>query len=86
VCGNRILRRIFGPKKKKVGMLQEDEANDILRSFITFPIMNLVGSYPFLYWHHSFTVQNLCRRISVKKSGFYSSSIFYETNALFVIS
>lgn len=63
-----MLRRIFGPKKR--GTLQEDEDNGIPKSFITFAIMNLVVSYPFLYWHQSFTVQNLCLRISVKKSGF----------------
>jgi hypothetical protein len=84
VCGNRVLRRIFGQKKK--GTLQEDENNGILRSFISFPIMNLIGSYPFLYWHQSFTVQNLCLRISVKKSGYCSSFIFHETNSLFIIS
>jgi hypothetical protein len=84
VCGNRVHWRIFG--LKKVGMLQEDENNGILRSFITSPIMNLVQSYSFLYWHQSFTVQNLCLRISVKKSGFCNSFIFHETNALFIIS
>jgi hypothetical protein len=40
--------------------------------------MKLVGSYPLLYWHQIFTVQNLSLRISVKKSGFYSSFIFMK--------